>query len=75
MRITMRALYSTPEWTASPGQTITVPGTLGRTLIDRRYAVAADSDPAETPTEPASTPTRKATKRARGRATEKPTEE
>lgn len=46
MRITMKTLYSTPQFNAQPGDTIDVPRDVGDQLIQRRYAVPTGDDPA-----------------------------
>ena len=56
MRITMKTLYSTPAFTAAPGDTIDVPGKLAKELIARRYAVAAKADPVKTAAAKAAAP-------------------
>jgi hypothetical protein len=47
VKVTMKKLYSTPEFTAKPGDVIDVPAAIGKQLIADRAAVAAGKDPAE----------------------------
>lgn len=47
MRVTMKTLSATPQRTLQPGQTADLPRDEAEALIEGRFAVAADKDPAK----------------------------